>query len=148
MDDPGQHAQAQRAGLTAAVSIDVLDREPAPELGITCFRVAQEALTNVVRHAAARRIEVELRQRPGALELAVRDDGSGFDVGAARERAGRGGSLGLLGLEERVEMAGGRVSIASSPSGTEIRATFPDAAQASATLAPTPPASIPGVPPP
>ena len=118
-------AQAQRAGLSAAVTIDALDEEPAPDLAITCFRVAQEAVTNVVRHALARGIEIELRQRPGALELVVRDDGAGFDVSAARSRASRGGSLGLLGLEERVEMAGGHVTIGSSPSGTEVRARFP-----------------------
>jgi len=146
-------AQAQRAGLTAAVIIDALDREPGPDLAITCFRVAQEAVTNVVRHAAARRIELELRQRSGALELAVRDDGVGFDVTAARERAGRGASLGLLGLEERVEMAGGRVSIDSSPSGTEIRVSFPDSdpaptTPAPATPAPTAPAPRAEVPPP
>jgi len=118
-------AQAQRAGLGARVSIDALAREPAPELAITCFRVAQEAVTNAVRHAAAKRIELELRERGGALELVVRDDGSGFDVAAARARAARGESLGLLGLQERVELAGGHASIESSPAGTEVRAQFP-----------------------
>ncbi len=118
-------AQAQRAGLGARVSIDALAHEPAPELAITCFRVAQEAVTNAVRHAAAKRIELELRERGGALELVVRDDGSGFDVAAARARAARGESLGLLGLQERVELAGGLASIESSPAGTEIRAQFP-----------------------
>ena len=117
--------QAQRAGLLARVSIDALAHEPAPELAITCFRVAQEAVTNAVRHAAAKRIELELRERGGALELVVRDDGSGFDVAAARARAARGESLGLLGLQERVELAGGHASIESSPAGTEVRAQFP-----------------------
>jgi signal transduction histidine kinase len=118
-------AQAQRAGLAASVTVDGLDREPAPDVAITCFRVVQEAVTNVVRHARARRVVVALRERDGALELVVRDDGVGFDVAAARGRAARGESLGLLGLEERVELAGGRVTMDSSSSGTEIRATFP-----------------------
>ena len=120
-------AQAQRAGLAASVIMDGLDHEPAPDLAITCFRVVQEAVTNVVRHARARRVEVALIERDGALELVIRDDGVGFDVAAARGRAARGESLGLLGLEERVELAGGRVTLDSSPSGTVIRARFPAA---------------------
>jgi signal transduction histidine kinase len=68
---------------------------------------------------------VELRTPPGVLELVIRDNGVGFDVTAARRRAVRGGSLGLLGLEERVELAGGRVTIDSSPRGTRICARFP-----------------------
>jgi signal transduction histidine kinase len=99
-----------------------------PDLETTCFRVVQEALTNVLRHARARRVEVELRQGPGELRLAVRDDGVGFDVRAARRRAARGASLGLLGIYERVQLVGGQIDIASGPGrGTEIRARFPTA---------------------
>jgi signal transduction histidine kinase len=119
------NAVAERAGLTAVVSIDPLAHEPPPGLAATCFRVVQEALTNAIRHAKATRLEVELRHRSGAIELTIRDDGIGFDVAAARRQALRGESLGLLGLEERVELAGGHVVITSSPGGTEIRARLP-----------------------
>lgn len=95
-------------------------------LATTSFRVAQEALTNTARHAAAKNVWLELCRTSSELELAIRDDGSGFDVDAARERAARGGSLGLIGMEERVSLSGGSIAISSTPGrGTEVRARFP-----------------------
>ena len=97
-----------------------------PGLATTSFRVAQEALTNIARHAAAKNVWLELHRTSSELELAIRDDGIGFDVDAARERAARGASLGLLGMEERVSLAGGSIVISSTPAkGTEVRARFP-----------------------
>jgi signal transduction histidine kinase len=91
-----------------------------------CFRVAQEALTNVVRHAQAKAVTVELRQEDGQLHLRVRDDGIGFEVAAVREQAMRGASLGLLSMEERALLAGGGLELTSSPGqGTEVHAWFP-----------------------
>jgi signal transduction histidine kinase len=72
-----------------------------------CFRVAQEALTNVVKHAKARTVTVELTTNDEQLHLSVRDDGVGFDVAGLREQAVRGASLGLLSMEERATLAGG-----------------------------------------
>lgn len=121
--------QAQRAGFAAEFAADPADLRAAPNVETACFRVAQEALTNVVRHARARRVKVELGRHGAELHLAVRDDGSGFDVAAARRLATRGTSLGLLGMEERVLLMGGEVSIQSAPGhGTEIRARLPLAA--------------------
>jgi signal transduction histidine kinase len=92
----------------------------------TCFRVAQEAFTNVIRHAQARRVDVELRAACGELELVVRDDGRGFDVGEARRRATRGKSQGLLSMQERVALAGGKLEIDSAlGQGTAVRARLP-----------------------
>jgi signal transduction histidine kinase len=89
-----------------------------------CFRVAQEALTNVLRHARARHLEVELHQTPDTLELVVRDDGIGFDT--VQSRAMHWSSFGMLGMEERVLLVGGMIEITSSlGSGTEIQACFP-----------------------
>ena len=91
-----------------------------------CFRVAQEALTNVARHAHAQTVNVELRQEAGQIHLRVRDDGIGFDVAAVRERAVRGASLGLLSMEERAALAGGGLEFISIPrQGTEVHAWFP-----------------------
>jgi signal transduction histidine kinase len=84
--------------------------------------VAQEALTNVVRHARAQTVSVELHRTPEALHLVVRDDGIGFDVMTAEQ----GASLGLLGMRERVALLAGEMDCKSVPGrGTEIHAFFP-----------------------
>src|SRR5262249_49404445 len=95
----------------------------------TCFRVVQEAVTNVVRHARATRISITLECVEGMVAISVRDDGVGFDVAAARRRALAGESMGLLGLEERVDLAGGRSSMESGwgGRGTIVRAGLPGA---------------------
>jgi two-component system sensor histidine kinase UhpB len=118
--------QAQRAGLVAYLDAGPdAGRLPA-ELETTCFRLVQEALTNVVRHARAQTVWVNLGRRAGEMRLEVRDDGAGFDVAAARHRATHGGSLGLLGLQERVQLAGGDLTIQSEPGhGTEIQVRLP-----------------------
>jgi signal transduction histidine kinase len=98
----------------------------APALETTCFRVAQIALTNVMRHARAKHARVELRFHKTELELTVWDDGVGFDVGAALERAAQGATLGLLSMQERVRLARGEIEIESTPGqGTIIQARFP-----------------------
>jgi PAS domain S-box-containing protein len=98
----------------------------SPVIETACFRVAQEALTNISRHSKADTVQVELRQDDGRLTLSVRDNGTGFNVGEARQRAAHGGSLGILGMEERVTLTGGQLSVTSSPEGgTELRAWFP-----------------------
>jgi PAS domain S-box-containing protein len=117
--------QAARAGFAAEVDADLDERLP-PDLETACFRVVQEAITNAARHGHAQQVSVMLCRENGCLELAVRDDGAGFDVAAARERAARGDSLGLLGMQERVRLAGGTIDIRSAPGqGTEIRITLP-----------------------
>jgi signal transduction histidine kinase len=104
----------------------VTDR-PSPEIEIACFRLAQEALTNVVRHSQANKVEVLLERSPKELTLVIRDNGIGFDQEAVRSGARVGTSVGLSGMEERVQLVGGTISIESTQSvGTEIRASFPD----------------------
>jgi signal transduction histidine kinase len=96
------------------------------DLAIACFRVAQEALTNVVRHAAARHVWIEVSQSDRVLELIVRDDGVGFDVASTLDQAAQRGRLGLSGMRERVEILGGTLAVDSSPGhGTRIRISFP-----------------------
>jgi PAS domain S-box-containing protein len=88
-----------------------------------CFRIAQEAVTNAMRHSGATRIEVILAYDAGYIELTVRDDGSGFDVPSKRASASRGASLGLLSMQERSRMFRGTFEIRSQPgSGTEVSA--------------------------
>ena len=118
--------QAQRAGFSAQFTADPFDARLPTEVETTCFRVAQEALTNIVRHSRARRVKVELRHSETELQLLIRDDGAGFDVQAALDSSMRGASLGLLGMRERVHLVGGKIEIESSPAaGTEIRVRLP-----------------------
>jgi PAS domain S-box-containing protein len=120
--------QSQRAGFTADFLPDATAAvgRAAPEIETACFRVVQEAVTNIVRHSSARHVCVELRQGETNLEVSIEDDGIGFDVAAARQRGLRGESLGLMGLQERVALVGGRIDIKSTPNeGTRIQAVFP-----------------------
>lgn len=118
--------QADLAGLKAEVRVADLPQRLEPVIETECFRVAQEALTNVVRHAHARAVTVDLRAESGQLHLRVRDDGVGFDVADTREKAVSGASLGLLSMEERAALAGGGLKFTSRPrKGTEVHAWFP-----------------------
>lgn len=120
--------QAALAGLQAEVRADPLEQRLDPMIETECFRVAQEALTNVVKHARARTVTVELTKNDDdeQLHLSVRDDGVGFDVAGLREQAVRGASLGLLSMEERATLAGGGLEYDSTPGqGTEVHAWFP-----------------------
>jgi signal transduction histidine kinase len=97
-----------------------------PEVETACYRIAQEALTNVARHSGARKVRVELEVSGLDLRLTIHEDGAGFDVEAAMAKAKSGVSLGLLGMRERALLVGGRLEITSEPGrGTEVRATFP-----------------------
>ena len=116
----------RRTGLVAHFVSDPLSERLPPEIENACFRIAQEALNNVAKHAKASSVTVELRQTDHSLTLSVRDDGLGLDVVAARERASGGQSFGLLGMQERVLLVGGEIEITSAPgAGTEILAQFP-----------------------
>ncbi len=95
-----------------------------PTVAIAVFRVAQEALTNVVRHARAARIDLRLDDSSGVLSLEVADDGSGFDVDEARSRPTA--SVGLFGMAERVALVGGTLDIQSRKgAGTRVIVRVP-----------------------
>jgi len=118
-------ADAQRAGFAVSFASPPLSARVPPDVATACLRIGQEALTNVVRHARARRVTIQLHVDDGDLELVVADDGIGFDVADAQHRALRGASLGLLGMEERARLTGGRVGITSAPGqGTTVRARW------------------------
>ena len=118
--------QAALAGLQIEVRAAPLDQRLDPMIETECFRVVQEALNNVVKHAKARNVIVELTRNEEQLHLSVRDDGIGFDVAKVREQAVRGASLGLLSMEERATLAGGDLQYHATPGqGTEVHAWFP-----------------------
>ena len=76
------------------------------------YRVVQEALRNIAKHADARRVDVTVRRVEDEVQIAVADDGKGFDLAKAREQ---GGGLGLRSIEERVRLVGGRLAIDTAP---------------------------------
>ena len=100
---------------------DIPDALPQ-DVALCLFRIAQEGLRNVARHAGARQIEISLRRLGGGLELAVKDDGAGFDPGQRRAEM----SLGHASMRQRVALLGGKIDIESSSGhGTTIRAWVP-----------------------
>ena len=88
--------QAQRAGLRIQFAAEPMEMRLDPALETACFRVAQEALTNIVRHAEARNVTVDLSMAERFLQLTIRDDGIGFNMKETREHVVAGSSLGLL----------------------------------------------------
>jgi PAS domain S-box-containing protein len=118
--------QARRVGYEARFVARPGEIRLGPASATIAFRVAQEALTNVARHARARRVLVKLWAGGGRLRLIVRDDGVGFDPEAVLRRVSEGGGLGLLGMRERAALLGGRVDFRSAGGrGTEVRLTLP-----------------------
>ena len=107
--------------LTAAAGVEALDNARRTVL----YRVAQEALTNVARHAQASVVEMAIREIPGAIRLEVHDNGRSFPV--VRTLSAKSNKrIGLLGMRERVEMVGGALTIESAPgAGTTVRAEIP-----------------------
>jgi signal transduction histidine kinase len=112
---------AARANLALELDVDNQVRTLAPHVEQSVYRVAQEALTNVARHAQAKALRVALLQRDGEVSLTVADDGRGFDVARVN-----GAHYGLRGLRERAEMVGAALQVESAPQrGTTIRFVVP-----------------------
>lgn len=99
----------------------------SPRMELVCFRIIQEALTNITRHTKASQIEVSLRVREGWLRLLVHDDGGGFAVkDAAGHPAPKNGGIGLMGMRERAASVGGNLEVISAPGqGCSIVAHLP-----------------------
>ncbi len=113
-------------GISFRCEIEGLDERLPVEIETAVFRVVQEALTNVVRHARAETVLIQMAREGAQLAIEVEDDGRGFDPAsvATPESSGRG--LGLLGIRERVELLGGHVTIDSAPGkGTRLAVTVP-----------------------
>ncbi|MGN6254000.1 MAG: GAF domain-containing protein [Solirubrobacterales bacterium] len=107
-----------RGGLEVEATIELED-EPDRDYERLIYRLVQEALTNVVKHASASRVGVTAKQSDGEICISIRDDGAGFD---SEGPTGRG----LTGMRERIELLGGRIAVASTPGeGTEITAWVP-----------------------
>ena len=95
-------------------------RLPA-EVETTLYRMVQEALTNVTKHAEARSVSIFVTRKRSSVAMVVEDDGEGFDPGGTRD-----GGLGLPGMHERVALLGGRLRVESAPGkGTTLAAEVP-----------------------
>lgn len=118
---------AQRTGIRAEVMNGFEEEGRLPrELETACFRIAQEALTNVVRHARANSVSVKLERLRERLVLTISDDGIGFDVEGLFSNASTMAALGLRGMEERALAVRGKIEIESAlQNGTRVRAIFP-----------------------
>jgi PAS domain S-box-containing protein len=112
---------AERQRVEIDFNSDVCSALPF-EIGLSLFRVLQEALHNATKHSGVKRIEVQLREDSGEIHLIVRDSGKGFDVEAALQDKG----LGLTSMRERVRLVNGTISIDSKPmGGTTIHVRVP-----------------------
>ena len=102
-----------------------------PEAELALYRIAQEALSNVIRHARARQVELTLRFEPRQVVLVVQDDGRGFEPPDSPAEFALGGHFGLLGIHERAELMGARLEIQSAPGkGTRLIVTLPSSGAA------------------
>ncbi len=111
-----------RAGVTCRVEVGEAVPELTPSTATALYRIAQEALTNVARHAQASQVIVELEAAPGEVTLAVEDDGIGLDLA----RTGSERALGLASMRERAALAGGELVLVARPGGgTRVMARLP-----------------------
>ncbi len=128
---PTLHSYIEQWSVQASIVVDIyttgLDHVRLPEMiEITVFRMVQEALTNIMRHAHARRVGVIMHRRTDSLQLIVEDDGVGFDIDLERQRPVAERRLGLMGMEERVMQLGGTLTIESSHgNGTTVFVALP-----------------------
>ena len=105
--------------LEVALDVEVREDSLDPELKTALYRLVQEALTNVAKHARASRVDVTVEQGAGEVRVRVTDDGRGFDYAEPTE------GFGLAGMRERAALMGGRLEVESSGTGTSVTAVFP-----------------------
>jgi two-component system sensor histidine kinase UhpB len=119
-------ANLEDAGIMVQVSGDNEFDSLSPQITSTLFRIAQEAINNIIRHSAATSAEISIINQGNNVVLEVKDDGQGFDPGSVREQALQLQHLGILGMQERAELVGGTIDLASTPgSGTRILIIVP-----------------------
>lgn len=129
------HAFGKRHSISVSFRQDGMARRLAPEIELAAYRVVQEALTNVARHAEATTCRVVLRQVADVLDITVEDDGKGFERSALEETGARRG-LGLLGMRERAAQFSGTVHIETAPgAGTRVKVSLPARPQAATAAA-------------
>jgi signal transduction histidine kinase len=141
LDDLGLGPSLESLARTVAgpeVEVDVAPCRLPSHVEVALYRIAQEALQNVMKHAAAERVTLRLTTAHGAVQLAVEDDGRGFRPGDAGQNRKGDPSYGLVGMRERAELVGATLQVTSAPgSGTRvlIEVPVPSSRQSSTTRA-------------
>ena len=116
---------SRRTGIAVAVHADEAAVQPAPQVQIALFRIAQEALNNIAKHAGARHAEIALDQEHGDCVMSVRDDGIGFDVGEIASEKSKT-AIGMVTMRERSQAVGGRFEVQALPErGTRLTVRVP-----------------------
>src|SRR5262249_24159637 len=112
---------AEQTGIAVDFEPLLADERLPEDVETALYRIVQEALTNVVKHAQAVRVSVVLARKPTSVSAVVEDDGAGFDPARTRDRG-----LGLVGMRERVELLGGPLTVETRPgAGTTLVAEVP-----------------------
>ncbi len=126
------HAHGQEQEQHHAITVDFIvdeDSESWPlseEATVSLFRIYQEAMTNVIKHASAQRVAVRLTRDDGSVHLIIEDDGVGFERSDSLNRLADAGHFGLLGIQERVELLGGTFTLRTEKDrGTTLQARLP-----------------------
>lgn len=118
---PALRRYADELAAARQIDISITHRGSVPrfrsEIETTLYRIIQEALTNVARHAHARRADVTIERVDGRVRATINDDGRGFDVTRVLHHGGTDSPLGLVGMQERASLLGGKVAVTSRPSG-------------------------------
>jgi signal transduction histidine kinase len=118
------------AAIQLELPADTALRSLPGEVAVNLYRIAQEALSNVAHHAAARQVTLSLAWEAGRLTLTIRDDGQGFVLPEKPHDLTAQSRFGLIGMQERAELIGGRLVVASSPGrGTTVQASWQSGAQ-------------------
>jgi len=116
----------ERRGLTVRFEFSGVETRMPPELETALFRVAQETITNIAKHAHADTVLIQILERDDRIAIEIEDDGEGFDPASLPPPAARERGLGLLGMRERVELFGGTIEIDSAPGrGTRVAIAVP-----------------------
>ncbi|HEY1240585.1 MAG TPA: sensor histidine kinase [Bryobacteraceae bacterium] len=109
----------------ASFHIGPLPHEPELEIKILLYRAAQEALSNLIRHSRASRVDAMLAERGGQVVLTFHDNGVGFDAARVFAAASVSGGIGLRSIRDQAESLGGKLTVASGPAGTTLEITAP-----------------------
>jgi signal transduction histidine kinase len=115
--------KAERAGVAIALREDTPLPPLPPQIGLACYRIAQEAMNNALKHAQPQRIDVAIGVAGGSLTMSISDDGAGFETASP---SGAGQSLGLISMRERAEQLGGTLAVSSQHNqGTRVQVSIP-----------------------
>jgi signal transduction histidine kinase len=107
-------------------SLDISEQDVPEDLKIVVYRISQEAFNNIAKHSNANSVSLSLSKTKDHLKLCIKDDGEGFDLRQALEKAGETSGMGLSSMKERSEHSGGSLSLLSSKGkGTTIQAFWP-----------------------